>query len=59
MRTTPRVAGFRSEYPAGFELECMAGFVGIRKRERTRADIHDGPEQTSSNQRPDTLMQDR
>ncbi|OIQ76745.1 hypothetical protein GALL_415690 [mine drainage metagenome] len=30
MRTTPRVAGFRSEYPAGFELECMAGFVGIR-----------------------------
>ncbi|MCK1502955.1 hypothetical protein IVB20_39135 [Bradyrhizobium sp. 188] len=31
MRTTPRVAGFRSEYPAGFELECMAGFIGIRK----------------------------
>jgi len=31
MRTTPRVAGFRSEYPAGFELECMAGFVGIRR----------------------------
>lgn len=30
MRTTPRVAGFRSESPAGFELECMAGFVGIR-----------------------------
>ncbi len=30
MRTTPRVAGFRSEYLAGFELECMAGFVGIR-----------------------------
>src|ERR1700733_1242114 len=24
----------------------------------TRADIHDGPEQNSSNQRPDTLMQD-
>ena len=24
-----------------------------------RADIHDGPEQNSSNQRPDTLMQDR
>jgi hypothetical protein len=34
MRTTPRVAGFRSEYPAGFELECMAGFVGIRNRDR-------------------------
>jgi hypothetical protein len=32
MRTTPRVAGFRSEYPAGFELECMAGFVGIRSQ---------------------------
>lgn len=32
MRTTPRVAGFRSEYPAGFELECMAGFVGIRRQ---------------------------
>jgi hypothetical protein len=31
MRTTPRVAGFKSEYPAGFELECMAGFIGIRK----------------------------
>lgn len=30
MRMTPRVADFRSEYPAGFELECMAGFVGIR-----------------------------
>jgi hypothetical protein len=30
MRATPRVAGFRSEYPAGFDLECMAGFVGIR-----------------------------
>jgi len=24
-----------------------------------RADIHDGPEQHSSKQRPDTLMQDR
>ncbi|MET4519768.1 hypothetical protein, partial [Bradyrhizobium sp. I1.7.5] len=34
MRTTPRVAGFRSEYPAGFELECMAGFVGIRTTDR-------------------------
>lgn len=37
MRMTPRVAGFRSEYPTGFELECMAGFVGIRsdtRRER-------------------------
>ena len=32
MRTTPRVAGFRSESPAGFELECMAGFVGIRTK---------------------------
>ena len=27
---TPRVAGFGSEYPAGFKLECMAGFVGTR-----------------------------
>lgn len=32
MRTTPRVAGFRSEYPAGSDLECMAGFVGIRSK---------------------------
>jgi hypothetical protein len=32
MRLTPRVAGFRSEYPAGFELECMAGFVDTRTR---------------------------
>jgi len=32
MRLTPRVAGFRSEYPAGFKLECMAGFVGTRTR---------------------------
>jgi len=31
MRSTPRVAGFKSEYPAGFELECMAGFVGTRR----------------------------
>jgi hypothetical protein len=30
MRLTPRVAGFPSEYPAGFKLECMAGFVGTR-----------------------------
>jgi hypothetical protein len=26
------LAGFRSEWVAGFVLECMAGFVGIRKR---------------------------
>ena len=25
------LAGFRSEQVAGFLLECMAGFVGIRK----------------------------
>ena len=30
MRMTPRVAGFKSERPAGLRLECMAGFVGIR-----------------------------
>ena len=30
MRMTPRVAGFKSEDPAGLRLECMAGFVGIR-----------------------------
>ena len=30
MRLTPSVAGFGSEYPAGFRLECMAGFVGTR-----------------------------
>ena len=34
MRLTPRVAGFRSEYPAGFKLECMAGFVGTRIQRR-------------------------
>ena len=32
MRLTPRVAGFRLEYPAGFELECMAGFIGTRNQ---------------------------
>jgi hypothetical protein len=32
MRLTPRVAGFRSEHPAGFKLECMAGFVGTRTK---------------------------
>ena len=32
MRLTPRVAGYRSEYPAGFKLECMAGFVGTRTK---------------------------
>jgi hypothetical protein len=26
------MAGFRSEQVAGFLLECMAGFVGIRTR---------------------------
>jgi hypothetical protein len=26
------LAGFRSEWVAGFVLECMAGFVGIRTR---------------------------
>jgi len=25
------VAGFVSEWVAGFKLECMAGFVGIRR----------------------------
>jgi hypothetical protein len=24
------LAGFASEHPAGFELECMAGFIGTR-----------------------------
>jgi len=38
MRLTPRVAGFRSEYPAGFKLECMAGFIGTRKHLRIRTD---------------------
>ncbi|SFV19836.1 hypothetical protein SAMN05192541_1674 [Bradyrhizobium arachidis] len=33
--------------------------VACRLSERTRADIHDGPEHERSNQRPDTLMQDR
>jgi len=37
MRLTPRVAGFRLEYPAGFELECMAGFVGTRSLEANQA----------------------
>jgi len=27
------MAGFRSEQVAGFQLECMAGFVGIRSRD--------------------------
>ena len=27
---TIRVAGFASEWVAGFRLECLAGFVGIR-----------------------------
>ena len=26
------LAGFRSEWVAGFVLECMAGFIGIRSR---------------------------
>jgi len=26
------LAGFKSEQVAGFLLECMAGFVGIRKQ---------------------------
>ena len=39
MRLTPRVAGFRSEYPAGFKLECMAGFVGTRTREMYESEL--------------------
>ena len=42
MRLTPRVAGFRSEYPAGFKLECMAGFVGTRIIQASRAQYHAG-----------------
>jgi len=30
------MAGFRSEQVAGFLLECMAGFVGIRSCARIR-----------------------
>jgi len=26
------MAGFKSERVAGFNLECMAGFIGIRKQ---------------------------
>src|ERR1700694_2879275 len=37
----------------------MSRSMPVRKRDRTRADIHDGPEQNSSNLRPDTLMRDR
>ena len=40
MRMTPRVAGFKSEYPAGLRLECMAGFVGIRNRTNNEAELH-------------------
>jgi hypothetical protein len=35
----------------------MASLRPDRQRDRTRTDIHDGPEQRS-NERPDTLMQD-
>ena len=40
MRLTPRVAGFRSEYPAGFKLECMAGFVGTRSQRARQSKAH-------------------
>ena len=33
------LAGFGSEQVAGFILECMAGFVGIRSREGKRFDL--------------------
>ena len=42
MRLTPRVAGFRSEYPAGFKLECMAGFVGTRNQDCIGGDSCNG-----------------
>ncbi len=32
-------AGFGSESVAGFLLECMAGFIGIRTREQNRGTI--------------------
>src|ERR1700694_496775 len=37
MRLTPRVAGFRSEHPAGFKWECMAGFGGTRSHDRNQS----------------------
>jgi hypothetical protein len=38
------VAGFKSERVAGFNLECMAGFVGIRtSTSRTRSIERAGP----------------
>src|SRR5260370_16587463 len=46
MRLTPRVAGFRSEYPAGFKLECMAGFVGTRTQ-------HGKPQSVVSEDQPE------
>jgi len=38
------LAGFKSEQVAGFLLECMAGFVGIRSRgeKRPQAVANDG-----------------
>jgi hypothetical protein len=33
------VAGFVSEWVAGFKLECMAGFVGIRTIRSTRLQL--------------------
>ncbi len=30
------MAGFKSERVAGFNLECIAGFIGIRKRGQPR-----------------------
>jgi len=35
------LAGFKSEQVAGFLLECMAGFVGIRIHRRSAAECPD------------------
>ena len=34
------LAGFKSERVAGFRLECMAGFVGIRTSVKTERVFH-------------------
>ena len=37
------LAGFKSERVAGFRLECMAGFVGIRSFPDRHLDHFSGP----------------
>jgi hypothetical protein len=54
---TPRVAGFRLEYPAGFKSECMAGFVGIRNQRSSAEASHNKCDEAAQLRRRTSIRQ--